>query len=211
MHTAIASRFPFARSKAVAYNARENSSPASTGTSQTNVVCLTDGMGPCIAVAVGGERMGAGASSLGAKVRVFHVFPDNVDVSGAFSATDSMSALRCVAEKAIWRRAARHPPRSDPCSEGSASKWSSTRHAKGAMGLTTVGQVIANPLKSGFGLVGLASRHRHRTRLSELQPKRSARRRRRAISTRPCLCRQTAARRSCHPTGSRSGAPPRCP
>lgn len=69
--------------KAVAYNARENSSPASTGTSQTNVVCLTDGMGPCIAVAIGGERMGAGVSSLGAKVRVFHVFPDNVDVSGS--------------------------------------------------------------------------------------------------------------------------------
>lgn len=69
--------------KAVAYNARPNSFPASTGTSQTNVVCLTDGMGPCIAVAVGGERMGAGASSVSAKVRVFHVFPDNVDVSGS--------------------------------------------------------------------------------------------------------------------------------
>jgi hypothetical protein len=62
--------------KVTGYNAWEDdvnfaSLPvASTGTSQTNRLCVTDNMGPCIAVAIGGE----GPSP---NVRVFHVFDNN--------------------------------------------------------------------------------------------------------------------------------------
>jgi hypothetical protein len=54
------------------------SSAQSTGTSQKNVLCVTDGMGPCIAVAVGGENIDAtGTKRAGATVRIFHVYPYN--------------------------------------------------------------------------------------------------------------------------------------
>jgi hypothetical protein len=71
--------------KAVAYASLPGSRPATTGTSQPGVLCLTDGMGPCIAVAIGGEPGATrpGGHSERARVRVFHVFPDNVDVTGA--------------------------------------------------------------------------------------------------------------------------------
>jgi len=55
--------------------------PASTGTSQLNTLCITDGMGPCIAVAVGGEKRTLNGNAPGAKVRVFHVFPRNSNIT----------------------------------------------------------------------------------------------------------------------------------
>lgn len=94
--------------KAVAYSADRESPPASTGTSQANVVCLTDGMGPCIAVAVGGERAAAGALSSGAKVRVFHVFPDNAGVSEHLG-----GYVRRLQREGLRVRAALHGGRSD--------------------------------------------------------------------------------------------------
>jgi hypothetical protein len=50
---------------------------ATTGTSKPNVLCVTDGMGPCIAVALGAEKLDAdGTARLpGAKARVLHVHP----------------------------------------------------------------------------------------------------------------------------------------
>jgi len=44
---------------------------ATTGTSRPNVLCITDGMGSCIGVAIIGEKDGQ------AKVRLFHVFNYN--------------------------------------------------------------------------------------------------------------------------------------
>jgi hypothetical protein len=72
--------------KAVAYNTLPGSRVATTGTSQVGVPCLTDGMGPCIAVAIGGERVVDGSPREGAKARIFYVFPDNVDVPATLGA-----------------------------------------------------------------------------------------------------------------------------
>jgi hypothetical protein len=56
---------------------------ATTGTSKTNVLCLTDGMGPCIGIALGAEKIDRdGVTRLpGAKARVLHVPPavDDLD------------------------------------------------------------------------------------------------------------------------------------
>ena len=60
--------------KAIGYNHRDKPA-ATTGTSKPNVLCVTDGMGPCIAVALGAEKLAPdGTDRLpGAKARVFHV------------------------------------------------------------------------------------------------------------------------------------------
>ncbi len=68
--------------KAIAYDASPGALPATTGTSQKDVVCLTDGMGPCIGVAIGGEvPKGREVGAANAKVRVFYIFPDNQQVT----------------------------------------------------------------------------------------------------------------------------------
>lgn len=72
--------------KAVAYNSLPGSRVATAGTSQLGVPCLTDGMGPCIALAIGGERVVDGVRHGGARARIFHVFPDNVDVPATVGA-----------------------------------------------------------------------------------------------------------------------------
>ena len=63
--------------KIVGYNSNDGDTVATTGTSKRNTLCFTDGMGPCIGVAIGGEKLKHGVPSKGAKVRIFHVFPRN--------------------------------------------------------------------------------------------------------------------------------------
>ncbi|UWE19022.1 XopAF/AvrXv3 family type III secretion system effector [Herbaspirillum huttiense] len=59
--------------KGVGYNT-STGSPATTGTSKTGVLCMTDGLDLCFAVAIGGEKT---SGEPAAKVRVFHVMPAN--------------------------------------------------------------------------------------------------------------------------------------
>lgn len=56
--------------KLVSWNQRHDQPPARTGTSQPNVLCLTDQLGPCIGVA-----LGAGTSA-----SVIHVYPANAEI-----------------------------------------------------------------------------------------------------------------------------------
>jgi hypothetical protein len=72
--------------KIVDYNSENNSKVISTGTSKLNTLCFTDGMGVCNALAIAGEKMHDGLPGKGAKVRIFHVFPDNVEVEKTISA-----------------------------------------------------------------------------------------------------------------------------
>lgn len=62
--------------KVVGFNG-QGKPAATTGTSKPNELCLTDGMGPCIAIAFAAEKIGAdGVSRLpGAKARVMHTQP----------------------------------------------------------------------------------------------------------------------------------------
>jgi hypothetical protein len=53
---------------------------ATTGTSRPNVLCITDGMGPCIGVAIIGEKDGQ------AKARLFHVFSYNTTAPASIKA-----------------------------------------------------------------------------------------------------------------------------
>jgi hypothetical protein len=64
--------------KIFSYNGRRDLRAASRGTSLPNTVCVTDGMGPCIAVAIGGENVKENEFLPGAKIRVFHIFTQNV-------------------------------------------------------------------------------------------------------------------------------------
>lgn len=65
--------------KMVGYNSEDGDTVATTGTSKLNTLCITDGMGPCIGLAIGGERFDRRGGPLpGSKVRIFHVFPRNV-------------------------------------------------------------------------------------------------------------------------------------
>lgn len=65
--------------KMIGYNVQAGDTVATTGTSKLKTLCITDGMGPCIGVAIGGEKLNLhGVPSFGAKVRVFHVFPWNL-------------------------------------------------------------------------------------------------------------------------------------
>ena len=63
--------------KAVGYFPFFSRMVASTGTSKPGVLCVTDGMGVCIGVAIGGENIRSGVPAPSAKVRIFHVFPRN--------------------------------------------------------------------------------------------------------------------------------------
>jgi hypothetical protein len=64
--------------KVVGYNSEEGDTVATTGTSKLNTLCITDGFGPCIGVAIGGEKFDRRGRLLpGSKVRIFHVFPRN--------------------------------------------------------------------------------------------------------------------------------------
>jgi hypothetical protein len=73
----------FQRAKVIGYShdihnlvdgTKTPSSVQSRGTSQKNLLCVTDEMSPCQAVAIGGEKINR---EEGAKVRVFHAFPSN--------------------------------------------------------------------------------------------------------------------------------------
>lgn len=78
---------PDADVKIIGYNPGGNNPIASTGTSQLKTPCFTEGLDVCSAVAIGGEKVADGNHRLpGAKVRVFHVFPYNVNVSETISA-----------------------------------------------------------------------------------------------------------------------------
>lgn len=66
--------------KIVGYNSGDNDTVATTRTSKLNTLCITDGTGPCIGVVIGGGRFDHRGRSLpGSKVRIFHVFPRNVN------------------------------------------------------------------------------------------------------------------------------------
>ncbi|WP_146749329.1 XopAF/AvrXv3 family type III secretion system effector [Paracidovorax anthurii] len=57
--------------KGIGYSSKANE-VATTGTSQAGVLCLTDGLGPCVAVALAAEH-----SDGKAKARIFHIAPHN--------------------------------------------------------------------------------------------------------------------------------------
>lgn len=71
--------------KIIGFNDGFNSPPATTGTSQLNTLCLTDGLQVCNAVAIGGEKINGDVRLPGSKVRVFHINPNNSDVREALS------------------------------------------------------------------------------------------------------------------------------
>lgn len=71
--------------KIIGFNDGLNSPPATTGTSQLNTLCLTDGLQVCNAVAIGGEKIQDGANRPGSKVRLFHVTPHNSGVRETLS------------------------------------------------------------------------------------------------------------------------------
>ncbi|RZI40923.1 hypothetical protein EGT07_21750 [Herbaspirillum sp. HC18] len=88
--------------KMIGYNADE-SPVATTGTSRIDMPCLTDGMGPCIAVAIGGERRNNGSCLPGAKARIFHVFPFNTN-----SVQELSSYITKLQDAGLTVRAAMH-------------------------------------------------------------------------------------------------------
>lgn len=65
------------RVKVVGYSKGRH--PATTGTSRVGRLCATDGMGFCMGVAIGGEKIDPVTKEVlpGAKVRIFHIYPHN--------------------------------------------------------------------------------------------------------------------------------------
>lgn len=50
------------------------------GTKEKELLCVTGDMGICHAIAVGGEKFDEGKKVEGAKVRIFHAYPENIGV-----------------------------------------------------------------------------------------------------------------------------------
>jgi hypothetical protein len=65
------------RVKVAGYNRGKHA--ATTGTSVVGRLVATDGMGFCIAVAIGGEKINpeTGKAEPGGKIRIFHIYPHN--------------------------------------------------------------------------------------------------------------------------------------